>query len=81
MKVIVQLFAGARELVGVEEVDVELASHSTVADLRRALLANYPTLEIIVPHALFAINATYATDESEIPDNAEVALIPPVSGG
>ncbi len=81
MKVVVQLFAGARELVGSEQVEVELAEGSAVADLRRALLVRYPTLAPLVPHTLFAINAGYATDETEIPDNAEVALIPPVSGG
>ncbi len=32
-------------------------------------------------HLLFAINAEYSVDETPVADGADVACIPPVSGG
>ena len=42
---------------------------------------NFPPLADIVPHARFAVNTEYATDTTPITAHAEIALIPPVSGG
>jgi molybdopterin converting factor small subunit len=38
-------------------------------------------LSTLLPHVLFAINAEYAGDATPIPAGAEIACIPPVSGG
>ena len=81
MDIRVRLFAGARDLAGQEYVELALASVSTVADLRQALQTEIPALSTLMPHALFAIDADYATDETVIPADAEIACIPPVSGG
>ena len=81
MKATVQLFASARELAGQEQLELELPPAATVAQLRTALLAACPALAPLLPHTLFAINTNYATDETPIPNNAEIACIPPVSGG
>ena len=81
MKATVQLFAGARELAGQEQLELELPPAATVAQLRAALLVECPALAPLLPHTLFAINTNYATDETPIPNNAEIACIPPVSGG
>jgi molybdopterin converting factor small subunit len=35
----------------------------------------------VLGHMLFAINAEYATDATIVPAGAEIACIPPVSGG
>jgi molybdopterin synthase catalytic subunit/molybdopterin synthase sulfur carrier subunit len=81
MKIVVQLFAGAHQLAGQRQVEVELAPAATVGQLRTALAATCPALAPLLPHALFAINAQYATDEVALPPAAEIACIPPVSGG
>lgn len=81
MKVSVKLFALARDLVGREAVEVELDEPATVDALRRRLAAEYPPLASLVEQATIAINAQYAAGTSEIPEDAEVACIPPVSGG
>jgi len=81
MKATIKLFAGARELAGHEQIEVELPAVATIAQLRAALLAACPALGPLLPHALFAIDSDYATDQSDIPDGAEIACIPPVSGG
>ena len=82
MIVRVKLFAVARQRAGQEGVEVELpAAGATVADLRRAILARSPTLADVMPHMKVAVNNEYASDAAIIPAGAEVALIPPVSGG
>ena len=81
MKTIIKLFAGARELVGKHEVAVELPEDSTVGQLREQLKAEYPALGQLLPHSMFALDATYATDETPLQPDVEIACIPPVSGG
>ena len=81
MNVRVKLFAVARQLAGSSEVELELADGASVADLRRELTARYPPLAELAGHVNFAVDAQYATDETEIHAGAEIACIPPVSGG
>ena len=81
MKVVVKLFAGARELVGQEEVSLELPAGATVAQLREQLTEEHVELRQLVTHALFAIDAVYCENDTPIPECAEIACIPPVSGG
>lgn len=81
MIVRVKLFAAARELAGASEVGVEVRAGATLADVERALLAAVPTLERILPHARWAVNAEFAPGTAVVTERAEIALIPPVSGG
>jgi molybdopterin converting factor subunit 1 len=81
MKISVKLFAAAKQRAGSEAVEVELPPSATVAQLRSALAEQHPSLASLLPHARFAINSNYATDQSPLPATAEVAIIPPVSGG
>ena len=81
MKLRVKLFAVAKELAGHDEVEVELPDGATVADVRHAIERSHPVLGRILPHALWAVDAAYATDATPLSETSEVALIPPVSGG
>lgn len=81
MKVRVKLFAVAKELAGCDELSVELPDGATIRDLRAAIVIVAPTLAGIVPHALWAVAAEYANDDTTLTEESEVALIPPVSGG
>ncbi len=81
MRVTVKMFAAAREAVGASEVTVEVADRATVADLRCAMIDEYPQLESVVDRAMFAINVKYAKDEDLLSSGSEIACIPPVSGG
>ena len=45
------------------------------------MIRQRPALEEIIGQAMFAIDAEYAGDERVVPPNADVACIPPVSGG
>jgi molybdopterin converting factor subunit 1 len=81
VKVRVQLFAVARQWAQADSLEVEVPLPATVADLRQALLARVPGLAQFGPQLRFAVNANYADDSTPIPADAQVACIPPVSGG
>ena len=81
MTVRVRLFARARDLAGREALDLELPAGATVAALRRELAAACPRLEAILPRCALAVNDEFADDRTPLPARAEVALLPPVSGG
>jgi molybdopterin converting factor subunit 1 len=81
MKVRVKLFAVAKELAGRDELRVELPWGATIKDLRTTITAVSPALAHIVPHAMWAVGAEYANDNTTLNEKSEIALIPPVSGG
>ena len=81
MKVRVKLFAVAKELAGSDAVVVELPEGATIAHLRTAVITASPALARIVPHAMWAVGTEYATDNTPVGEQSEVAIIPPVSGG
>lgn len=81
MLVKVLLFAAAREIAGHSRIDVQLENPSTVGDLRLAIARQFPDLQEIVTRSAIALNQQYATNETNIGENAEIGLIPPVSGG
>jgi molybdopterin synthase catalytic subunit len=76
MKVVVRLFAGLRERAGTGRREVELPAGARVADVWGALeLGDEPA------GLLYAVDRAYAEPDTELGEGAEVALIPPVSGG
>jgi len=81
VKVVVQLFAGARERAGTATAELEVSEGGTVADLRAALATRHPALAPLLARSRIAVAHEFADDFVVIPDGAEVALIPPVSGG
>ena len=81
MKVEVKLFAVAKQLAGVEAISIELPAGATVQDLRDALCEQRPELRDITARAMIAIDAEYVSNDTNISENSEIALIPPVSGG
>ena len=81
MRIRVQLFAVARQLAGRDAVIVDVAEGATVADVRSALLTFVPQLESVVANARWAVDAQFVGDDHPVGERAEMALIPPVSGG
>ena len=80
MPLTVLYFAAAREAAGGASESLE-AAPATVAELRRMLLERHPSLARILPRCRLAVNQEMADDADAVPDGAEVAVIPPVSGG
>ena len=77
----VRLFARAKDLAGAESVHVELPHGATVAELRRRLAAGWPALAGLLGRCAIAVNDEFAEDSLALPMSAEVAVLPPVSGG
>ncbi len=80
MAVTVLYFAVAREAAGTEAESLADAP-ATVAGLRAALVLRHPGLERILLRCRLAVNQEFAREDDPVPDGAEVAVIPPVSGG
>jgi len=81
MIVCVKLFAAARQIAQRDAVEIELVDGASVGDLRRQMAATMPELADLLGHVLFAIDSEYADDPIRIPAGADIACIPPVSGG
>ncbi|NUQ63950.1 MAG: MoaD/ThiS family protein [Pirellulales bacterium] len=81
MRTSVRLFAVARQIAGCDRVELELPEHATIGDLRQQLGRDIPALSGLLGPMLFALDARYVNDASLVPPNAEIACIPPVSGG
>jgi molybdopterin converting factor subunit 1 len=77
----VRLFARARDLAEADMLTVDLPAGATVAELRVKLGEACPTLGTLLPRSAVAVNEDFAQDSVVIPTGAEVALLPPVSGG
>jgi len=75
----VLLFARIRDQLGTDRITV--ADAATVGEVRLGLMKQYPQLAGIVEKSVFAVNNEFADDDVAIPHGAEVALLPPVSGG
>jgi molybdopterin converting factor subunit 1 len=81
MNIRLKLFAAARELAGSEEVELTLAEDACVGDIRGELVRRYPELSQMSSQLMIAVDHEYAADEAPLSPHAEVACIPPVSGG
>ena len=75
------LFATLRDRAGAKSIELDIPSESTVQGLKDQISAEYPNLKASMSSVLITINREYAFDEAVIPENAELAMFPPVSGG
>lgn len=77
----VLLFATLRDRAGSKTLEIEIPDGTTVQGLKEQIARQYPTLSEAMKTVLISINREYAFDEAIVPDGAEVAMFPPVSGG
>jgi molybdopterin synthase catalytic subunit len=77
----IQVFAHLRDAMGAEAVTVDLPMDATVALLRQHIEQAYPSVTGLIRRSAVAINGEFALDSALLPDDAEIALLPPVSGG
>jgi len=74
-------FASAGDALGASEMELELPEGSRVADLRERLNRDHPQLAPLWPRLAVAVDGRLVSPEAPLTDGAEVALLPPVSGG
>ncbi|MBK9208569.1 MAG: MoaD/ThiS family protein [Anaerolineales bacterium] len=74
-------FATIRDRAGVKTLDLDIPMDLTIQGLKDKLAADYPNLKESMKSVLITINREYAFDEAVVPQNAEIGMFPPVSGG
>ena len=74
-------FATLRDRAGMKSVDLQIPMQTNVADFKTLLIGKFPAIAELMNHTLVSINHEYVFDETIIPEHAEIALFPPVSGG
>ena len=73
----IKVFGQLAEITGTAE--ITLPKSSTTADLKKNILENYPALASF--SFMIAVDKSVLQGDALIPDNAEIALLPPFSGG
>jgi len=81
LKVSVLYFAQARERAGCGQEWIELAAGADLEAARAAIRAAHPNMDPLWPHLAVAIDGVLAPAHATLRDGAEIALLPPVSGG
>ena len=74
-------FATMRDHIDERELTLNIPAESTIADLKALLAERYPGAATALGATLVAIDQEYAFDHDVIPEEAEVAMFPHVSGG
>lgn len=77
----VLFFGGARDIAGANSVELLLESPTTLRLASTVILDKFPGLRRFGRSLLFAVNQEYASADTEINANDELAIFPPVSGG
>jgi molybdopterin converting factor subunit 1 len=81
MRITTLLFAQAREHAGAAEQPLELPAGSRVSHALEALTAQHPQLAALLPVLAVAVDGVLARPDTALHEGAELALLPPVSGG
>lgn len=77
----VLFFGAARDVVDANPLDLSLDAPATVGSAFQSLVARFSQLERFGRSLLFAVNQEYATPDTLLKENDELAVFPPVSGG
>jgi molybdopterin converting factor small subunit len=78
----VLVFAAARDAAGRDVVELELPEPVRAQDVMEAMGCQFPQLAELLPSCRLAVDCEYVSGETPIREpDAEIALIPPVSGG
>jgi molybdopterin converting factor subunit 1 len=74
-------FATLRDRAGMKSMELDIPLDLTIQGLKEKISSEHPNLKDSMKSVLITINREYAFDEAVIPQDAEVAMFPPVSGG
>lgn len=81
MNIRVLFFGAARDAVEANQLEIVIEEPATVASAFQSLKERFEKLERFGRSLLFAVNQEYATPDTELKENDELAIFPPVSGG
>lgn len=81
MLITVKLFASYRELLGEDELQIDIRDAATVGEALDVLKEHYPALVEQGYSPLTACNLEHVSKSHIMQDGDELAIFPPVSGG
>jgi molybdopterin synthase catalytic subunit len=81
MQITVLFFATLKDNAGTNRAPLVVPDSASVSQVKKLLLEQFPRIEVNLSRALVSINQEFAFDEDIVPDGAEIAFFPPVSGG
>jgi len=81
MRIRLLFFGILKDLAGRSIDTLELPEGATVRELLAKCESEIPRLKDLLARSAIAVNKDYACAETELKENDEVALLPPVSGG
>ena len=77
----VLFFATLRDKTGTRETTIEFPTGTHISEIKEMILEKYPSIAPLMETMIVALNHEFAFDEAVVPDEAEIAMFPPVSGG
>ena len=77
----VLFFGAARDAADANQLQLAVDEPATVSSAFQSLVQRFAALERFGRSLLFAVNQEYATPETQLRENDELAVFPPVSGG
>lgn len=82
VRVRIVAFATASDILGRQPVEIDLVAPARLDALRKVLEGRFPALVPLWPRLAVAVDGALVGDRGAVlEDGAEVALLPPVSGG
>ncbi|CAK9179413.1 unnamed protein product [Ilex paraguariensis] len=77
----VLFFARARDVTGLTDMPLVVASGSTAENCLYELMSKFPSLKEISNCMVLALNEEYISESTIVKNGDELAIIPPISGG
>ena len=79
----IKYFAWIKDITNLEEEEINLNEAKNLDELKTYIIKKYPDLKkhMIKEILRFAINQEYAIDNTNLNNEDEIAIFPPVSGG
>ncbi len=77
----VLFFATLRDKAGVKETTLEFEAGTHIAEIKTMVVEKFPAMKQAMESVIVALNHEFAFDEDPVPNEAEIAMFPPVSGG
>ena len=81
MKLRVRFYAHLRDLIGQQELRVDVAEGATVCDLLHQIYAQRPELRAHDKSILIAVDLEFVNRDYKLSPGEEISIMPPVQGG